>query len=35
MRPFEYYLNSKDVRKTEKNIVLAKSLINDIKIRLK
>lgn len=35
MKPFEYYLNSKDVRKIGKNIVLAKSLINDIKIRLK
>ncbi len=35
MRPFEYYLNSKDVRKIGKNLVLAKSLINDIKIRLK
>lgn len=35
MKPFEYYLNSKDVRRTGKNLVLAKSLINDIKTRLK
>ena len=35
MKPFESYLNSNDVRKVSPNLVLAKSLINDMKIRLK
>lgn len=35
MKPFEYYLNGKDVRKTAPNISLAKSLINDMKTRIK
>ncbi|MBM3234249.1 hypothetical protein FJZ19_04110 [Candidatus Pacearchaeota archaeon] len=35
MKPFEYYLNNKDARKSEKNLILAESLINDIKVRLK
>jgi hypothetical protein len=35
MKPFEYYLDNKDVRKISKNIILAKSLIKDMKIRIK
>ncbi len=35
MENFEYYLNNNEVRKVSKNIILAKSLINDIKIRIK
>jgi len=35
MKPFEYYLEEGSVRKAEKNIVVAKALIDDMKIRLK
>ena len=35
MKPFEYYLSSNDVRKVSPNLILAKSLINDMKTRLK
>ena len=34
MKPFEYFLKLKEVRKTSKNIELAKSLIRDMKERL-
>ena len=34
MKPFEYFLKLKEVRKTSKNIELAKSLIKDMKERL-
>ena len=35
MKPFEIFLNGKDVKKTSMNIVLAKALIQDMKTRIK
>jgi oligoribonuclease NrnB/cAMP/cGMP phosphodiesterase (DHH superfamily) len=35
MENFEYYLKNNKIRKVTKDIILAKSLINDIKIRIK
>jgi len=35
MKPFESFLNGKDVKKTRVNIILAKALIQDMKTRIK
>ena len=35
MKPFENFLNNKDVKKAPVNIVLAKALIQDMKTRIK
>lgn len=35
MKPFEYFLEIKEVKKTSENLELAKSLIKDMKERLK
>jgi hypothetical protein len=35
MKPFESFLNGKDVKKSPVNIILARALINDMKTRIK